>query len=212
MKKGFFFVFEGLDGSGKGEMIRRLEEYLSAKLDKYCILTTAEPSSSQSGKRIRGILGGDHNPQSKGKELLELYIKDRKEHVEKDIIPFLKKDGGNKVPVVLCDRYYYSTIAYQGLQGIPLNELLAKNKDFPKPDIAFILDVPAEVALKRITISRGNTEKFEEIRFLTNLRKAFLSLQEVIPDNIKIVDANREPEKVFEDIKNNVIALINDVR
>ena len=208
MAKSLFIVFEGLDGSGKGEMIKRLSDYLSARPGNLNIRVTAEPSSGAFGKKIRDILQKDSNPESRGAELLDLYIQDRKEHVEKEITPFLKGDGGNKVPIVICDRYYYSTLAYQGLQGIPLKEILEKNMDFPKPDIAFILDVPADVALQRISRARPKTEKFEEIKFLAALRKAFVSLQGTVQDNLKIIDANREPEKVLEDIKKEVNALL----
>ncbi|MBI2576081.1 dTMP kinase [Candidatus Woesearchaeota archaeon] len=208
MAKSLFIVFEGLDGSGKGEMIKRLCGYLSAISANLNIRVTAEPSSGVYGKKIREILQKDRNPKSRGAELLDLYVKDRKEHVEKEITPFLKAESGNKATVIICDRYYYSTIAYQGLQGIPIKELLEKNNDFPKPDIAFILDVPAEVALQRISRARPKTEKFEEIKFLAGLRNAFLSLQGKVQDNLKIIDADREPEKVFEDIKKEVDALL----
>lgn len=208
MAKSLFIVFEGLDGSGKGEMIKRLCGYLSAISANLNIRVTAEPSSGVYGKKIREILQKDRNPKSRGAELLDLYVKDRKEHVEEEITPFLKAESGNKATVIICDRYYYSTIAYQGLQGIPIKELLEKNNDFPKPDIAFILDVPAEVALQRISRARPKTEKFEEIKFLAGLRNAFLSLQGKVQDNLKIIDADREPEKVFEDIKKEVDALL----
>ena len=76
---------------------------------------------------------------------------------------------------MLCDRYYYSTIAFQGAQGIDINGLIIKNKKFRKPDMAFILDVEPSLALKRIEYREK--EKFEHLQFMKKIRVNFLSFQ-----------------------------------
>ena len=150
MSKGIFIVFDGMDGSGKSEMVKLLHNYLFSKSKKYRILTTREPTNGKYGKKIRGILIKEKDPNINADYLLELFIKDRKEHVDNFIIPFINKPDDDELNIVICDRYYYSTIAFQATQGIDIKLLIDKNKGFPKPDIAFILDVEPEVALERI--------------------------------------------------------------
>ena len=116
-------------------------------------------------------------------------------------MPFLKKSNGN-VNIVLCDRYYYSTIAFQAVQGLDMGTLIEKNKNFLKPDVAFIMDLSPEIALERI--KRREMEKFENIDFMRSLRGRFLQLPKILKDNIKIIDASKEADEVFEDIKKEV--------
>src|SRR3989344_1572095 len=144
-----FIVFDGLDGSGKGLMIKKLEEYLKNKGKRVAV--TKEPTEGKYGKEIKEILTKDNDPKKNAEKCLGLYIKDRQEHV-KEITGLLK---GN---IVICDRYYYSTMAFQHTQGIPLNRTIELNEDFIKPDIAFILDLEPETAMERIEkdITREN--------------------------------------------------------
>ncbi len=195
MAKPLFMVLDGIDGSGKGTIIGMLYSYLSS-LKKYRVLTTAEPTSNKYGKKIRQILRKEKEPMKNADKLLELYIKDRDLHLKEIIEPFLKVNNS----ILLCDRYYYSTIAYQNAQGIPLKTLLKANKSFRKPDIAFILDLPPKMALERINKTRQK-EKFEKLGFMLKLRKNFLALKKHLPDNIKIVDASKSKNHVFNQIK-----------
>ena len=100
---------------------------------------------------------------------------------------------------MICDRYYYSTIAFQALQGLGMKMLIEKNKKFLKPDVAFIMDINPEIALERI--KHREKEKFEQLDFMKKLRERFLQLPKILKDNIKIIDASREVKEVFEDIK-----------
>ena len=201
MSKGIFIVVDGMDGSGKGEMVKLLHNYLYSKNKSYSILTTREPTNSSYGKKVRDILAKDKNTDAKAKEMLELFIKDREVHVYEVIMPFLKKESGD-VNIVICDRYYYSTIAFQAVQGLDINVLIEKNKKFPNPDIAFILDLKPEIALERI--KKREKEKFEQIDFMNKLRNKFLELTKLLEDNIKVVDASKKPDEVFEKIKKEV--------
>ena len=115
------------------------------------------------------------------------------------IEPFLKNSNENELNIVLCDRYYYSTIAFQGAQGLDINELISKNKNFRKPDAAFILDADPELALKRIEYREK--EKFEKLEFMKKIRANFLKLPSLLKDNIKIINSNKTLGEVFEDIK-----------
>ena len=195
-----FIVFDGLDGSGKGEMIKRLENYLTGKGLK--VLVTKEPTDGKYGKRIKEILKKEKDPRKSAEKCLELFVKDREEHIAKEIEPFLKKG------IVICDRYYYSTIAFQHTQGIALEKVIADNMEFRTPDIAFILDLPAEMAMERVEKRGDSKEKFEELEFMKELRKNFLRLKDEFEDNIKIIDSSKSKEEVFEQVKREIDNLI----
>ena len=206
MVKGIFIVLDGMDGSGKSEMVKLLHNYLFSKNKKYRILTTREPTNGTYGKEIRKMLEEEKDPKSNAGKMLELFIKDREEHVNETIIPFLKKSNDHEVNIVICDRYYYSTIAFQATQDLDLIMLVNKNLNFPKPDIAFIMDIKPEIALERI--KKRDKEKFEQLEFMNKLRSVFLELSETLEDNLKIIDASKEINDVFEEIKKEVDNLL----
>lgn len=206
MNKGLFIVIDGIDGSGKSDTTKMLQDYLFLKNKNYRILATMEPSNGYYGKQIREILSKEKNPKSNSKRLMELFLKDRQQHLKNTIEPFLRNSNGNKINIVVCDRYYYSTIAFQGAQGIDTNKLIGKNKKFRKPDIAFILDLEPSVALKRI--EHREKEKFEQLEFMKRIRANFLKLPELLKDNIKIIDSSKPLRKVFSDIKKEIDEVI----
>jgi len=138
--------------------------------------------------------------------LLELFTKDRDEHLKNVILPFLEKSNEHELNIVLCDRYYYSTIAFQCTQGLDVRKVIEKNEKFRKPDIALIMDIEPEIALDRIKYREK--EKFEQIGFMKKLRKNFLKLPSLLSDNIKIVDASKSLHEVFEEIKKEVDKLL----
>ena len=120
-------------------------------------------------------------------------------------MPFLEKND-HELNIILCDRYYYSTITFQSTQGMDIERTLEENKNFRKPDIAFILDINPEIALERI--KNREKEKFEQIEFMQKLRQNFLDLPKHLDDNIKIVDASKNLDDVFKDVKEEVDKLL----
>ncbi|MBU0614833.1 MAG: dTMP kinase [Nanoarchaeota archaeon] len=197
MKK--FIVFDGLDGSGKGEMIRRLEAYLKDKGNK--VLVTREPTNGRFGKKAQEILKTEKDPKASAEKCLELFTKDREEHLTE-----IEDYPG----IVICDRYYYSTIAFQHTQGLALERVIAANIEFKTPDITFILDLPPEIALKRISKRGAAKEKFEKLEFMKELRKNFLRLKDELEDNIVIIDASKTKEEVFEQINKEIDKIITE--
>jgi len=198
--KNLFIVFDGLDGSGKGEMIKRLKKHLSSKGLK--VLVTREPTDGEYGKEIRKILREEKDPKAGAEKCFDLFVKDRKEHLSEEIDPFLENGS------VICDRYYYSTIAFQYTQGVKLEKIITANMDFRTPDIAFILDLPADVALERVDKRGEAKEKFEQLEFMKELRENFLELKNVLDDNIKIIDASKSKNEVFEQIRKEIDEII----
>lgn len=204
--KNLFIIFDGIDGCGKSTQISKLHDYLFKKDKKVRILTTREPTYGKYGKKTREMLEKHEDPYSDSDRLLRLYLKDRNDHVENMIKPFLKIDGDN-ISVVLCDRYYYSTIAYQTAQGIDFDKVVSLNKDFLKPDLAIILDLNPETALHRISKERA-VEKFEKIEFMGKLRQNFLKLKDTLKDNMVYIDTSGNEQETFEKIKTEVDKLL----
>jgi len=200
---GTFIVFDGLPGSGKGTQIKRAFEYVYEKSKKYDnILITDEPTQGPFGLQIRELFKKQKTSDDFKDELFELFAKDRQWHIEEIIKPLLAKNF-----IILCDRYKYSSIAYQSVQGTEFEKVFAKHKDFLKPDLALIFDVEPQESFKRINSAndekRKDSDKFRELEFITNLRKVFTELPTKLPnENIAIIDANKSIEDVFLQVKN----------
>ncbi len=194
--QGFFVVIEGLDGSGKGTMVREAKKFLLRKgIAEERIFCTAEPTHGYFGKKLREMLSSSIEPNVNARQFLDLYVSDRKEHLEKEILPALKEGK-----IVLCDRYKYSTFVYQQLQGISLEKIAAMHEGMQTPDLAIILDIPVDDALKRIG-RRKKIEVFERREFMQKVRQCFLQLKEIFPqEDIVFIDASRSVAQVSGEI------------
>jgi len=200
MDKGKFIVFEGIDGCGKGTILEMVYKWLlGKKINKNRIVVTREPWTSKPGEKTREIIKSENNPVSRANELLDLYLNDRKEHLEKEINPSLEQGK-----IVLCDRYKYSTVAYQAAQGINIRQLVEQNKGFLSPDICIILNLEEDIALERISVDkkRGSKEMFEKKEFLVKVRELFVRMPELFPEeNIRLIEASKSREEVFKETK-----------
>jgi dTMP kinase len=207
---GTFIAFDGLPGSGKGTQIKNAFEYIFEKSKKYDnILVTDEPTNGPYGLKIRELFKKQETSDDFKDELFDLFAEDRKWHIEEIIKPALEKDF-----VVLCDRYKYSSIAYQTTQGTEFEKVFSRHKDFLAPDLALIFDVSPEEAFKRINYAkdekRKDSDKFRELDFISNLRKIFNDLPNNLPnENIKIIDANKSIEDVFFQVKNELDSVLH---
>ncbi len=195
----YFFVLEGIDGCGKGTQLKKIHNFLFEYDKRNEIFTTREPTYGRYGTKIRNILKKDKCPNKNAKVLLDLYTKDREEHL-KIIKNFLSRKTGEINNFVLCDRYYHSTYAYQQTQGIPFEKIHKMQKKFLKPDLTFILDLKPEIAYKRMSDGRNIKEKFEKLEFMEKLRKNFLKLKDNLDENIYIIDASKSRKEVFKQI------------
>ncbi len=174
-----FIVIEGIEGSGKSTLIKFLEKKFNERTKE--VLCTREPGGSKLGEKIRPLLLSLKEEKLSPKAELLLFLADRAEHVEKIIRPSLEKNT-----VVLCDRYIYSTMAYQGYaRGLDLDFLTTCN-DFATsklvPDLVILLDLDVETGLARAR-GRNSAEasdegKFEaeERDFHEKVRQGFLTM------------------------------------
>ena len=200
MKKGIFIVIEGIDGTGKSTQSKRLAEWFRAQGRE--VVLSREPTDGPWGKKLReSATTGRLSPD----EELEYFLNDRREHVETKIKPALA-DG----KVVILDRYYFSTMAYQGARGFDPALIRQRNEEFaPKPDLLLILDLSVESAHKRIG-SRGDTvNEFEQLETLTRCREIFLSIRD--ESFARVIDAEPSLDVVSADILSVVTAVFPDV-
>lgn len=165
---GFLLVIEGIDGAGKSTHANAVARVLTAR--GLAVVPTREPTDGPWGRRIRESAStGRMSPE----EELQAFIEDRKQHVAQMIRPGL--EAGR---VVVMDRYYFSTVAYQGARGLDPTELLRLNESFAvEPDLLVVIDLPAEVGLQRVGHRDGAGNEFETLAQLSRSREIFRSLR-----------------------------------
>jgi len=184
---GIFIAIEGIDGAGLSTQARLLYENLLMRGCK--VVLTKEPTDGLIGGLIKAALRGEWRTNPATLQLL--FAADRSHHVNQQILPALKQGK-----IVITDRYKYSSIAYGSLD-CDREWLIKINSIFPKPHVLIVLDVPAEVALKRIAKSRFGFELFENNR-LEIVRQNFLKLAE--RENGFVVDASESIDQVQNEI------------
>lgn len=179
---GILVVIDGIDGVGKTTQANLLRE--SLKLANIDAVLSKEPTSGQWGQVIRDSSIKGRLPLE---QETEYFIKDRQEHINDLIRPSLVAGK-----VVILDRYYYSTISYQGARGANVSDVRKRIEGLAiRPDIAFILNCDVTVALDRIKVSRGDIpNEFEKADYLKEVRAIFLSLCNIEPEIVKINSHN----------------------
>lgn len=178
LQQGFFVVFEGIDGSGKTTQSCLLGNFLDKK--GYDTILLSEPTDGPWGKKIKNMLLNGRKGITPWEEL-NFFIEDRKENINKNVLPALK----NK-KVIVQDRYYFSSIAYQGALGIKPSKIRELNETFAiKPDLVFYLEISPDSGLKRIdTRGKKKRDSFEKEHYLKKVKKNFDSFND--PFFIKI--------------------------
>jgi dTMP kinase len=166
---GRLVAFEGLDGSGKSTQL----ELLAARLRAVgCdVVTTREPTEFPSGQRIREMARSGE--QLEPEEELRWFVEDRRVHVAEVITPALRAGQ-----IVLTDRYYLSTVAYQGARGLDFEEILGDSEDaFPIPDLVLLLEIDPQIAFERVHARGSEIEGvFERREFLAKVASVFDAL------------------------------------
>ncbi len=189
LSRGILMVLEGIDGGGKTTQAENLLRVL--REEGYDAVTFREPSSSRWGRVIREKASSQDSLTPE--EELELFQQDRRSNVENNLRPALAERK-----VVILDRYYFSTMAYQGAKGLNPQEIREVNEGFAViPDLVFILDVDPADGLLRIEGRKRRDLLFEREDYLRDVRAIFQSLE---GDCFFHIDARRPAEEVADDI------------
>jgi dTMP kinase len=190
-KKGVFICIEGLDGSGKTTQAQILTERLSRS---HNAVYTAEPSHGSAGTFIREFCLYNEKRLPTAAEAL-LFAADRVEHVENEIKPALAEGK-----LVICDRYIYSSLAYQGSAGLSLVWIKKINSYALQPDFAVFIDVPPELVLERLQRKKSVMEILETQRKVRDVYLHFVKTGALV-----LIDGDRPVGEVAD-------ALLNKVR
>lgn len=167
--RGKLIVFEGTDGTGKTTQRDLLGRYLQNK--GYPVIITKEPTDGPYGQKIRDLY--QHRDRYSREEELELFLADRRQHVTEVLQPALL-DG----KIILCDRYYFSTAAYQGALGLDPEAILALNDFAPEPDLVLLFQASLDIGIQRITSGRGEAlNNFEQRQFLEKVAAIFATIK-----------------------------------
>ena len=204
--KAKFITLEGIEGSGKTSSLKSITDLLDKKSISYIV--TREPGGSSIGKELRAILLDPDTEISPEVELM-LMLSDRKDHVEKIILPNLEKGYW-----VISDRFMDSSIAYQGGGRQLDKKLIISLTDYlnlPQPDLTLLFDLPVEISLSRVK-ARGELDRFEkeELEFHKRIRNTYLELAKNNSNRIKIIDSSKKIESMLNNVKQAIEKLFSE--
>ncbi|MDX8367604.1 dTMP kinase [Cytobacillus sp. IB215665] len=198
---GYFFSFEGPEGAGKTTIIDKLANYLYKK--GYDVISTREPGGIAISEQIRKVILDQNNDKMDGRTEALLYAAARRQHLVEKVIPALEEGK-----VVLCDRFIDSSLAYQGYaRGIGIDEVFGINKfaiNNLMPHFTLYFDIEPIVGLQRIQQNNKrevNRLDMENISFHERVREGYLLLVDRFSDRIRLVEADRPLEEVFNEAK-----------
>lgn len=185
---GHLIILEGIDGTGKSTQVEMLATNLRER--GYEVVTSREPTEGPFGQKLReSMVSGRLSPE----EELALFQDDRRDHVETLIKPALASGK-----VVILDRYYFSTMAYQGPRGFDIAAIREASESFaPIPDHVFILTLPVEIALRRIGNRDGAGNTFEQEQGLRETSAIFAAMDDSF---IHHIDSDAPPELIQQRI------------
>ena len=179
---GLLIAVEGIDGAGKTTVAATLAQWCGER-GLLCALSK-EPTSLDSGQCLRESAATGRLTLE---QELELFHKDREEHAARSIKPALESDA-----IVILDRYYWSTAAYQGARGANVRDVIEFNEtNFPLPDLVLLLDLPVESGQKRIRVRGDQPNAFEDAGALEKCREIFLQLATISTVPNTKVDASK---------------------
>lgn len=195
VKGGKFIVLDGIDGSGKSTQAKMLKRFFERRGEKAFL--THEPSSkTKTGKIIKKLVKSKEGEKFTKEKWVSLFSKGMKEN------QVLIKKELKKGKIVISDRYYYSTLAYQ----LERKEWKKYSQKFLRPNLTIIFDIPLAVSMKRIAKKNGEQKLkravFEEKEFLKDVKRKFLGMKNF--KEVKIVNGNMNKREVFAKIEKEV--------
>jgi dTMP kinase len=206
--QGKLIIFEGVEGCGKTTQIQLTSEWLQS-LDIQFVVTR-EPGGTELGVDLRKLLLEAGKNQITSRTELLLYAADRAQHVEQELKPNLKQGK-----FVLCDRFIYSTIAYQGYgRGLEMNLINQLNNIATAglvSDLVFWFDLDVEIGLQRKRNSGETADRIEQekIDFHRRVQQGYSELAKTYPEKIVKIDASVSKEAVQQQIQDNLRKVIN---
>ncbi len=202
VQRGRFITFEGIDGAGKSSHLQQLADFLRQRGLK--VVTSREPGGTPLGEQLRQLLLGE--AMHLETEALLMFAA-RREHLAQVIEPALARGDW-----VVCDRFSDATYAYQsggrGLDREKFVQLEAWVHPHLQPDLTLLFDLPVDLATRRIAAQARALDRFEVERqdFHDRVRQAYLERAAAAPQRMRIIDTNRPPDVVVEEIRRVVLA------
>lgn len=192
-KRGKFIVFEGLDGSGKTTQMKLLAKFLESKGEP--CYTTHEPTDSPFGALLKSCLTGRVDADERA--IAALFASDRLDHILNGVNGIKKKleEGVS----VFCDRYYFSSFAYNG-EFVPFEWVVELNRparEILRPDLTVFIDLPSDESMKRV-VRRGETERYETAEKQAKIRERFYSAFKRFPDEKVAIVTSEEDKKMTQ--------------
>ena len=205
--KGIFITFEGIDGSGKTTQIELLNSFL--KQSGFDVILTREPGGTDIGDKIRKILLDSKNIQMSYRAETLLFLASRAELVSKIIQPSL-----NQGKIIICDRFFDSTIAYQGIaRQLGAEKILDMSLWATEniiPDLTFLLSIDVWECENRIKNGKKKKDRIEkeEIDFKSKIQEGYMQLAGKNKERFVIVNGCLNIESVFTVVKNNTLRVL----
>jgi dTMP kinase len=208
IKKSFFICFEGVEGSGKSTQAKLLYKFIKKKITKNVILTR-EPGGTLFSEKIRNLMLDKKTNISPLTEFF-LLMAARNEHIISKINFYLKKNF-----IIICDRFFYSTLAYQHyLEGMDKKFIISIQKRiFNKvhPDITFLIDLNKKESKVRINKRAKKTNKFDKLSsyHFNKIRNGFIKISNMYKNKIVLIKGNKPLNEIQNEINTKILKILN---
>jgi dTMP kinase len=208
IKKSFFICFEGVEGSGKSTQAKLLYEFIKKKITKKVILTR-EPGGTLFSEKIRNLMLDKKTNISPLTEFF-LLMAARNEHITSKINFYLKKNF-----IIICDRFFYSTLAYQHyLEGMDKKFIFSiQKKIFNKvhPDITFLIDLNKKESKVRINKRAKKTNRFDKLSsyHFNKIRNGFIKISKMYKNKIVLINGNKSLNEIQNEINTKTLKILN---
>jgi len=208
IKKSFFICFEGVEGSGKSTQAKLLYEFIKKKITKKVILTR-EPGGTLFSEKIRNLMLDKKTNISPLTEFF-LLMAARNEHITSKINFYLKKNF-----IIICDRFFYSTLAYQHyLEGMDKKFIFSiQKKIFNKvhPDITFLIDLNKKESKVRINKRAKKTNRFDKLSsyHFNKIRNGFIKISKMYKNKIVLIKGSKSLNEIRNEINTKTLKILN---
>lgn len=206
--KGFFITFEGPEGSGKSTQAKLLSQYLLRK--GYPVIHLHQPGGTSIGEKIRRILLDPKNNKMSAITEVLLYIASQAQIVKERIIPLLRKGK-----IVICDRFFDSTLAYQGYGGKVDIGFIRKLIEYScckiKPDLTFLLDIQTKEGLRRACQIKKDRMEEKSFSYHKRVRRGYLELANLEPRRFRVIKVKEDKNSVQKRIREIVVKKLGEL-